>query len=540
MQIQNAGFTQPANNSVNSAKRTDKSYFYAGNPVADKFYPSFKSSADGEDEEKIVFDENYNDEPQPEEKDKTVIPPVMAYKNLKKSGLRQKLRDLIYGKDKILVVQAYSQDIPKDFQTELSKGVRSFFEEEIPPQNFSAIIGADELKQILPDCNIENFKMNFDFQNAPNRYFIDLGEHSNFSDDKWVSVNSILDNAVMYANELHKQTGQKFILAIADKDILLGVKHVVRMLGENPEKYENIKFVPAVKLTFAHEAKNSILGYENSSLLVFGINPFSENLNKLVDGIINGRKNMIANFINDVNTEYPEFLFSHEEFLIQNKLWETKDYNVSNFYWRTREYAENKAEIATIYADYYNPDTQKKIIDETDYILYGMSRTGDPNEYNKEYQPRPFETPNEEVNNTIRNIFAKYATHYDEEKGKVVTFAENYYDDVIDTLAKEKEKPVLALSAPFYLSHYFNDEVEDKTYQNTMEFIKQLRDKSEGMLNAVEIVAPVYNLDKELTEEKINDFNNALRSEFSEDNNENGKQKFNEIGSTFYKSFENR
>lgn len=536
MQIQTVRFTTPINNKANSVKKSNI-YANANNAVFDKFSPSFHANRD---EDKIEFDENYDDEPIKEDEEEIITPPVIAYKKLPQIGLRQKLKSLFSGKDKILIVQAYSQDTPNDFQIELSKGVKSFFEEEIPPQNFSGIIGADELKRVLPGCNIENFKMNFNFQDAPNRYFIDLGEHSNFSDDKWVSVNSILNNAVTYANELYKQTGQKFILAIADKDILLGVKHVIRMLGENPGKYKNIKFVPAVKLTFAHEAKNSILGYENSSLLVFGINPFSENLTNLVEGIINGRKNMIANFINDVNTEYPEFLFSHEEFLIQNKLWETKDYNVSNFYWRTREYAEKKGEIATIYADYYNPETQKKIIDESDYILYGMSRTGDPDEYNKEYQPRPFETPNEEVNNTIRNIFAKYATHYDEEKGKVVTFAENYYDDVIDTLAKEKEKPVLALSAPFYLSHYFNDDEEDKSYKNTMEFIRQLRNKSKGMLNAIEILAPVYNLDKELTEEKINDFNNAVRQEFSENDNENGKQKFNEIGSSFYKSFENQ
>lgn len=115
-----------------------------------------------------------------------------------------------------------------------------------------------------------------------------------------------------------------------------------------------------------------------------------------------------------------------------------------------------------------------------------------------------------ELNKSIKGVFEKYSTHLDEDKGKVVSSAENLYDDMIDCLSLETSKPVIALSAPFYLSHY-HEEKGCSEFPNVVEFINELQERSNGMLVAFETVVPSYDLDSSLTQDTVKNFNSYIK-----------------------------
>ena len=63
---------------------------------------------------------------------------------------------------------------------------------------------------------------------------------------------------------------------------------------------------------------------------------------------------------------------------------------------------------------------------------------------------------NSDLNRDIRTVFSTFSTHEEKEDGKVTSSAESLYDEMVDCLSKtEGTKPIMAISSPFYLSHYF-------------------------------------------------------------------------------------
>lgn len=393
---------------------------------------------------------------------------------------------------------------PSFFAKELSAGIKTFLEKDIPAKNLKSIMTPDEFREILPTLNKENFN-----SSRKNResgvYCVDLDYQSNFSKGN-ENIFDILDNAAKYADEYYAKTGKPFIFALTDRDTLDGVKHAIRIIGENPEKYKHLKFLPAIKLTYAHEAPNSQLKYENSDMLIYGINPFSINISNFVETTIAKRKRMVINFIKQVNHLYPEFAYSVIEFAEQNRLKYKKDFTVSNLYWRAREYAETKGDTAIKSIKLVPEDViseAEDIIDQLDQIFVGS-------------QQGPYSASgsqiikDSDVNKSIKEVFEEYSTHLDESQGKVVSSAENLYDDMIDCLSLEASPPVIALSAPYYLSHYY-EESNSSEFPNVVEFIKDLQERSGGLLVAFESVVPSYDLDSALTPEIIKNFNNYLR-----------------------------
>ena len=398
-----------------------------------------------------------------------------------------------------------SKPEPSDYAKELSSGVLRCLETEIPPENFECIMTANEFREILPSLNSENF-MSSESNIEDGTYFVDLDYQCNYSKGN-ENIYDILDNAVEYANEYHAKTGKKFIFALTDRDILEGVQHAVRIIGENPEKFKNLKFIPAIKLSYSHKAPNSQLNYENSEMLVYGINPFSQTLINFVDFTIAKRKAMVFDFIKEVYELYPEFAYSIIEFANQNDLKYKRDFTVSNLYWRAREYAETKGDTAMTYFEVVPEEILKEaenIINQLGKVIFGSQQSA--------YSPFGTNIIKEdsELNQRIKDVFTKYSTRFDETKRKVVSSAENIYSEMINCLSLQSQKPVLALSAPFYLSHYYEEENSDE-FPNVVEFIKDLKKDSNGMLEAFESVVPIYDLDSNLTPETIRNFNNYIK-----------------------------
>ncbi len=395
---------------------------------------------------------------------------------------------------------------PSEFAIEIANTAKHVMECDIPAENLDCLISPDEFREILPSLAEENFISSKDNQ-IQGIYCADLDNQTTFSlGEENENVYDILDMAAEYANKYYLETGKDFIFAITDRDSLEGIQHALRIIASCPEKYKHLKILPGIKMSFAHEAPNSALGYENSDMLIYGINPYSQNLIDFVDTTINKRKKMMVDFIKEINKMYPEFAYTVWEFSVQNDLQFKKSYGVSNLYWRAREYAEIKggSEIKGI------QQVPENIIKEANAILDELDKVFLVSEKNDFSGLSSDITGDEEVNKNIKQVFLKYSTHFDEDKGKAVSPAENLYEDMIDCLGKEKNKPVLALSAPYYYAHHYEKPDPDK-FDNVVQFFKELQKKSNGMLLAFESAVPSYNSDKYLSKSQINKFNDYIR-----------------------------
>lgn len=435
-------------------------------------------------------------------------------KNISFSGLFSK----ILGKKTELPDSKFKAgDIPREFASELSSGIKRVMDCNIPAQNFNCIMTPDELREILPNLTQDNFLATT--KNQDNGvYCVDLDYQTSFSSGN-ENIFDILDNVAQYANKYYEKNGKDFIFAITDRDSIEGLQHALRIIGLNPEKFKHVKIVPGIKMSFAHEAPNSNIGYENSDMLIYGINPFSENIIDFVETTVQKRKNMTINFIKQVNELYPEFAYSVLEFAQQNRIKYKKGFCVSNLYWRAREYAETKGDTAIKGISMVPKEIlaeAEEILNELDQVFLGSNQGG--------FSALGSEIiKDEEVNKSIKEVFSKYSTHYDDETGRVVSEAENLYDEMIDCLSKEPQKPVLAIAAPYYFSHYYEAR-DPNTFDKVVSFIENLQDKSNDMLLAFESVAPSYDIDSNLVTKsgklldkytgnhKINLFNDYIRN----------------------------
>lgn len=435
-------------------------------------------------------------------------------KNISFSGLFSK----ILGKKTELPDSKFKAgDIPREFASELSSGIKRVMDCNIPAQNFNCIMTPDELREILPNLTQDNFLATT--KNQDNGvYCVDLDYQTSFSSGN-ENIFDILDNVAQYANKYYEKNGKDFIFAITDRDSIEGLQHALRIIGLNPEKFKHVKIVPGIKMSFAHEAPNSNIGYENSDMLIYGINPFSENIIDFVETTVQKRKNMTINFIKQVNELYPEFAYSVLEFAQQNRIKYKKGFCVSNLYWRAREYAETKGDTAIKGISMVPKEIlaeAEEILNELDQVFLGSNQGG--------FSALGSEIiKDEEVNKSIKEVFSKYSTHYDDETGRVVSEAENLYDEMIDCLSKEPQKPVLAIAAPYYFSHYYEAR-DPHTFDKVVSFIENLQDKSNDMLLAFESVAPSYDIDSNLVTKsgklldkytgnhKINLFNDYIRN----------------------------
>lgn len=418
-------------------------------------------------------------------------------------------------------VNTEDENLPQ-FTKELARNVNKAWETNFPARNFSCVVSADEFREILPTLNRENFELTDKNLNS-GCYCADLDNQTNFSNGT-ETIFSMMDKVANFANKYHENTGKDFIFALTDRDSLDGVKQAMRLIGENPGKYRHVKFVPGIKMSFAHRApSSSSVGYENSEMLIYGINPYSENLNEFLDSVIHRRKGMVADFIKSVHNLYPQFAYNIKEFTEQNGLIYKKDFTESNLYWRAKEYSEKKGGdkiTGNVSAPEQIFEDAESIFDELDKVYIGSDLSGSVSSLSSENQDESF-------NLEIQQIFDQYSTRYDYDEHKEVSAAENIYIDLIECLKKEEQKPVMAIAAPYYFSHYFENSQATKTYDNVINFFNVLKEQSEGMLCAFESIVPSYGLDKILGEDTVKNFNDYLRN--------SPNCNFYEVGGSFHR-----
>ena len=391
------------------------------------------------------------------------------------------------------------------FAEELAKGIKDTFNKNIHPADLNCVMTPVEIRKLLPTLNEESFNCSDD-NVEQGIYCADLDYQTNFSNGR-DSVPALLDKVTKYADEYYSKTGKKFVFAITDHDTVEGIQHALKLISEEPEKYKNVQVITGLKLSYAHKAPNSKIGYENSDMLIYGLNPYSKNVNDFIDNTINDRKKMIVDFIYKVYKLYPEYAYRVIEFARQNGLKYKKSYGVSNLYWRVREYTETKGDISIKSLDMDPKDVYKDVMS----ILFGLNdiELGSDAGFTSSSGTRIINR-DDDVNKSIKEVFDFYSTHYDEEKGKVVSSAENTYEDMIACLSKEPENPVLAMASPYYFSHYY-EKFNPETFEKVVQFMNELKEKSNGMLVAFESLSPWYDLDNNLEKFTIDRFNDYIR-----------------------------
>lgn len=404
----------------------------------------------------------------------------------------------------------------------LADGIKTELERDVLPQNLTNIMTPKEFRTLLPTLTTEKFTSTY--ENIKNGVYIaDLDYVTNYSTGN-ESIFEILGKVSELSNQFYAENREPLIFAVADRDCVESIQHIIRTVGENPEKFQHIKILPAIKLSYTHEAPTSQIGFENSEMLVYGINPFDKDLMKFVNIVNQNRKDMVLSFIKRVSTLYPDFAYNISEFAKQNRLDYSNSYTISNLYWRAREYAEKKGNVATKSTEY----VPEKIIREAQAIINELDelcRAADSE--NEENDNLAFDEDTN-VNKKIKEVFDDYSTH--EENGEIIATAENVFKKMVECLNKQggdDEKPVLALSSPYYLSHYF-EEYGTTTYDNVVAFINKLIKDSEGLVCAFETLAPKYNLDKNLDKQQVEEFNNYILS----------RCKLYEVGGSFAQGYE--
>ena len=224
------------------------------------------------------------------------------------------------------------------FEQRLSIGLNNYCELSLSPEYFSGILSADKLKDYIDSVKKENFIASKKHQ-KDGIYNIDLNCVTNFSYNGNESIYDILDEAVKYANYHYKKTGENFVFAITDNETTTGVKHAIKIIVENPEKYTHLMFVPGVKVSFAYRTDDK--NYSNNRLLVYGINPFSKNVDDFIENTLSKRENIFYEFIKTAIKLYKDAHFN-DEFLID-------DYNLNSLQYagQTNVYSNLKKYIRT-------------------------------------------------------------------------------------------------------------------------------------------------------------------------------------------------
>jgi histidinol phosphatase-like PHP family hydrolase len=169
--------------------------------------------------------------------------------------------------------------------------LRSSFGVKVSANSLKSILAPDELKALLkkftPDdysfgkpAN-ENTPLNEIFENVINgKYRVNLHLHTNNSDGK-MTAEEFLAQSVKYADKVAEKINDNkppYTSAITDHNNIEGVKKVIALIAQTPEKYKNFRFAAGCEFMFfddEHGLKKPT--YEAVGL---GFNPFDEELNE--------------------------------------------------------------------------------------------------------------------------------------------------------------------------------------------------------------------------------------------------------------------
>ena len=167
------------------------------------------------------------------------------------------------------------------YKVKLAKDLSKELGEKITTKSLKSVLSKSEFLKELSKLSEQNYIASEN--NIKKGIFrADLHSHSNHSDGQ-ITVEALLNQAAEYGNKLKKINGKEFLFALTDHDGIDGVKEALKIIAKNPDKYKNIKFVPAAEVSFVLPCQENSIRYKKfktevqmPEVLIYGINPFSK------------------------------------------------------------------------------------------------------------------------------------------------------------------------------------------------------------------------------------------------------------------------
>lgn len=389
--------------------------------------------------------------------------------------------------------------------SELAIGLTKEFGEKVKPSQLKPVMTKEEFVKVIPKLTEQNYVAGV--ENVRNGTFIaDLHSHTHYSDGR-ITVENMLEQAVEYGNRLKNINGKPFIFALSDHDGVKGDIEALKIISENPKKYENIKFIPAAELSFvvpceagSRRAERYKTDVQMPEVLAFNLNPFSEISKTFFKDLYEKRKNMTSEMIKGANQLIRDSNFSVKEYNQYALKRRADDYFIMNQYWHVLDYILAKTAIVEA-----AKKQMKGVSQLTREVLEDLQRKNTkPISFNIMAYVRD--------HGWLSNVaFPEFAYDKLQEKffphaqGNVVrTNVEHTFDDVVDYAQKENAN--LALAHPVYFLQNFK--LEDG-YQRLCEYIK----KAKGCLNFAEKYHQAYFIAKNRdirTVEELKEYNKIL------------------------------
>lgn len=330
-----------------------------------------------------------------------------------------------------------------DYIIGLAAGVEELTGKKVKPESLSSVMDKKEFLSTIKELKPENYVASK--ENIEKGIFqADLHSHSQCSDGK-ATVEDILDEVASYADKLHEKTGKPFIFALTDHDSINGCKKALTIISKNPEKFENVRFIPATEASYLIKSdKGNPL--ETTELLIYGINPFSKNVSGTFSALTTNRKLSRNKYIKELSKTFPDTEFSKPEF---NDVFLGESHShhpIMNSYWETYHYGQIKKVLSdTAKAKGENPE---------EYFAQTMAKAPDKlNLY--EFKQKGLVEGWINENPEIAKINDKFKPYIDE-NGEIVKRTENTLDNLASMLEEEKESTV-GFAHPYYLTQRTSD-----------------------------------------------------------------------------------
>lgn len=169
-----------------------------------------------------------------------------------------------------------------------------------------SVIGSAELKELLRTSDYRHF-LGF---NEDVRYRINLHIHTQASDGLF-TPHELLETALQ---EIEFQKLDFAVIAVTDHDTLESAKEILYLLSRDPERYKCLRVALGCELSAAVMDERLRLPVD-FELLYYGLNPFDEKLNLLLETLHLARRQALPEVMRRLSLRFPQELFSCEEIL---------------------------------------------------------------------------------------------------------------------------------------------------------------------------------------------------------------------------------
>lgn len=394
-----------------------------------------------------------------------------------KSGKTQEIGD---------VVKKTAEEL--DFREKLAKGLSEHLGKKVESKSLSCVLNKDELLDIISNLKKENYVLTP--ENMERGIFrADLHSHSNFSDGSG-SVRELLDEAASYGDKLFEKTKAKFTYALTDHDGVDGVIEALTYISENPQKFDNINFVPGAELSYAHIAPKSANPTETSEVLAYCINPFDKKIQSYFSNLHLKRRNTIKNTIEELNLMFPKTEFSVDEFEKIYGINLNRDMYRMNLHWKIHHYGQTKLAISDI--------AKKSGQNPTDFYSEIMSKVG-RNKALGNLKDKGLIPGDINENPDIIKLREKIQPKINPDRS-INTQSESTIEEITSAFLDDKET-VFALAHPYYLTERLYDPIE---------FVKSIIDKFKSKLIGTESYHQAYS--PSISKEGIENINSNLEA----------------------------